>query len=143
MRGRKPKPAALKRLAGNPGRRPLRGVSSHGSPEPPRKLTGREKQIWDRLVKDLGAACVLAKTDSLALARLCEVEALAEQAKDEISRSGIADAEGEKNKFLAVYRDLLNQLIRLYSEFGLTSASRGRVGEPQPSDGGGIDDFLN
>ncbi len=144
MRGRKPKPTAQKLLRGNPGQRKInaREPKPRGVAQAPRKLRPRELEIWNRLISELGACGVATSADSLALARLAELESLAEQAKSHIDGDGMVDDEGNRNAYVAIYRDLSAQLLRLYSEFGMTAAARSRVSAAAPEKSGGIEDFL-
>ena len=111
---------------------------------PPRKLTKREAKIWEMILRELGASGVLGRSDSLAVAKLCELEALAESAKRCIDRDGLVNSEGERNPNVSIFRDVNAQLLRLYAEFGLTASSRGRIdaGNRDP-DAGGIEEFLS
>lgn len=56
MAGRKPKPTALKKLEGNPGKRKLNTkepVPAKGMPECPRWLLPEAKEEWNRLCQKL------------------------------------------------------------------------------------------
>lgn len=75
QRGPKPKPAALKILAGNPGKRPIAAGKSQGiakgvPPRPP-ELTGVAAEEWDRIAGELHAAGLLAVTDGAILTAFC------------------------------------------------------------------------
>jgi phage terminase small subunit len=56
MRGRKPKPNALKVLAGNPGKRPIKEELAVAGdvPDCPDHLDERAQKEWKRLVTMLG-----------------------------------------------------------------------------------------
>ena len=49
IRGAKPKPSAIKRVTGNPGRRRLNEAEPQptGRPSPPTPLSGRPLALWD------------------------------------------------------------------------------------------------
>ena len=56
IRGRKPKPAHLKVLEGNPGKRPFQpdlaaGERPEGGIDPPRPLTRRPRQLWEAYIR--------------------------------------------------------------------------------------------
>ena len=56
MAGRKPKPTALKKLEGNPGKRELNTkepVPEKGMPDCPKWLLSEAKVEWNRLCKKL------------------------------------------------------------------------------------------
>ena len=71
MRGRKPKPTALKLIEGNPGRRPIRG-SNRGrrgvQPTCPAHLSPTAKAEWKRLAQTLNVIGLLTQVDRAALA---------------------------------------------------------------------------
>ena len=74
MKGRKPKPTALKRLNGNPGRRPLINSEPQvtlGGFSCPRHLNDEARREWHRVVHDLKDAGVLARVDRAALEAYC------------------------------------------------------------------------
>ena len=158
MKGRKPKPGAVKRLHGNTGRRgqgatanPRRGAAPGAKPAntardgggatlsvalaAPMTLNKRAREIWDALETDLRAAGLLEKTDRLALAKICGLEAMAEVASAAIDEAGliIEDDKSRLHRHPAqqVYRDCVAQLTRLYSEFGLTACARARLSPNQ------------
>ena len=75
MRGRKPKPTALKLLEGNPGRRPIRG----GEPQPPRNqptcpahLSPTAKAEWKRLAQSLNKMGLLTQVDRAVFSAYCQ-----------------------------------------------------------------------
>lgn len=75
MRGRKPKPAALKLLDGNPGKRPIRGVEPRppgGKPSCPAHLSPTAKAEWKRLAGALHQVGLLTSADRAALAAYCQ-----------------------------------------------------------------------
>lgn len=57
VRGAKPKPAFLKVVTGNPGKRPIRedpaaGIDDHDNGlEPPKKLPKRQQELWDKYIR--------------------------------------------------------------------------------------------
>ena len=75
MRGRKPKPTALKLVQGVPGKRPLpkREPSPEiGAPACPEWLLPEAKKVWRRLVRELEALGLLTGIDREALAGYCQ-----------------------------------------------------------------------
>ncbi len=142
MKGRKPKPTALKKLRGNPGQRKINPgePTPGGKPREPRPLSKREQEIWDRLMDELVPSGVATRADSFALGRLVELEAMAEHARHILETLDGSDP--SRGSWSVEYRGLSGQLVRLYSEFGMTAASRSRVSSSSPSAGGGIEEFL-
>src|SRR5438309_10891663 len=75
FRGPAPKPTAIKRLEGNPGKRKLNEAEPKpmmGVPECPDYLDDIAKKEWGRLTTILTAMRVLTEADYIALANLCQ-----------------------------------------------------------------------
>ena len=120
IRGRKPKPGALKAATGNPGRRAIAPevpfASGEGVLAPPAHWVaeGYERLEWNRIVPEL-VRCRIAKAiHQGALEGICERYAAATRLY-QIGQFSGARQESE------AHRKALN-------EFGLTPASAGRVG---------------
>ncbi len=74
MRGRIPKPTALKERQGNPGKRALnKGISTmkQGVARPPAHLSDAAKREWQRLRRKLAPAGLLTPLDANVLAMYC------------------------------------------------------------------------
>ena len=75
MRGRKPKPVALKLLEGNPGKRPINGREPRppaSQPTCPAHLSPTAKAEWKRLAGMLNQVGMLTQADRAALAAYCQ-----------------------------------------------------------------------
>ena len=75
MAGRKPKPTALKKLEGNPGKRKLNTkepVPAKGMPDCPKWLLPEAKMEWERLCVKLSEMGVLTEIDMAAFAAYCQ-----------------------------------------------------------------------
>ncbi len=75
MKGRKPKPTALKKLAGNPGRRPLNEkepMIREGKPRCPSHLNEPAKTEWRRIAPVLYEAGLITHIDRALLAAYCQ-----------------------------------------------------------------------
>ena len=90
-RGRKPKPTALKRLEGNPGKRPLNELE----PVPPtvalrcpNYLLPEARKEWKRLAPILMSMGLLTAADAVPFAGYCQAYARWREAQDEITRHG-------------------------------------------------------
>jgi len=111
MKGRLPKPTALKEIMGNPGHRPL----AQNEPDPqgavicPRFLKGRAKRLWNECAPPLIACGVLKATDVHTLAAWCCLTAELEADPDRMAASRIA------------------QMRALAASFGMDPSSRSRV----------------
>ncbi|MES2208594.1 MAG: phage terminase small subunit P27 family [Chloroflexota bacterium] len=146
QRGPKPKRAALKLLAGNPGKRPVRadgepkrGRVRRGVPDRPRELTGEAAREWDRVAADLDAAGTLAVADRGILAAYCLAVADLLAARDAINREGrfvkepVQTSKGEKigertreHPAVRLLDRASARVQRLADSLGLTPQSRSR-----------------
>ena len=109
VRGRKPKPAHLKLVEGNPGKRSLSvdGPAAEGRPIKVPKLKGRASKLWAEVVE---RCWWLAEADSYKLGMWCHLEAEFEQDP------------------LRMIASRISQLRGLGSELGMDPASRVRLG---------------
>lgn len=124
MRGRKPKPVALKILEGAQPCRINRNepVVPAGSTEPPSWLDGKALDHWRELAPILREAGLLTSADRPALAQLCEAY-----------RRWREDPDDSKAQDL--YR-------RLLVEFGLTPSSRSRIKTTAEKPKDALEEFL-
>lgn len=116
VRGRKPKPAYLKVVAGNPGHRPIvddpAPMVADGHDNglvPPRKLQKRQRELWDTYIRR--APWLTAFDVPRAFMWVC------------------LHAEFESGP-AAMIAGKIAQLRALGSELGLDPASRARIGAP-------------
>jgi hypothetical protein len=125
-RGRPPKPIEQKRLAGNPGKRPLPNGTLALLPstfeiiEPHRPLGTPGKELWEK-VWNLGNTWVSPNSDAEILLITCEL--LDERWNLRISV--MRDGRPEDRKAL---RDLDRQLIQNLSLLGFSPTDRSRLG---------------
>ena len=71
MRGRKPKPTALKLIEGNPGKRAINGqepMPPASLPDCPQHLTTEARAEWQRLAEILNGIGLLTQVDRAAMA---------------------------------------------------------------------------
>lgn len=134
MRGRKPKPTAIKRVSGNPGKRPL----PKNDVKPPRQLPrptpilqGAARQEWWRIGRLLYDAGLLTKIDAPALTAYCQSYGRWCEAEEEIRRTGavIKSSKGQPmiSPFLKVANIAWQQWTHMLVEFGMSPSSRSRV----------------
>ena len=143
-RGRVSKPDELKRLAGNPGGRPLNdnppdfGVAS--GVERPSQLEGVAAECWDHYYPLLSSTRMLTVGDVGMLVLLCEkvgdlnrLRAQAAELRAQNSNKALPDliisANGrlQINPFDEPIAKRMNELKALYREFGLSPSSRADV----------------
>lgn len=135
MAGRKPKPTIIKKLAGNPGRRPLNENEPKAGPANARLPHGvmpsrYGQKLWRSLAPRLIELGVLTELDLPAFEMLCIHYDLARQAMDDIQTNGITITEGaitKKNPAMQAWRENSAAYKTLLVEFGLTPSSRSRV----------------
>ena len=135
-RGPAPKPAALKRLAGNPGRRPIIDGPTLGGDAPgcPAWLPATAKTEWRYIVPKLKAMGLLEKTDRMALVGYVlnvwmlreALEAL--EAEDAEMVYETHNGNYQQNPRISVFNKALEQLLRYMKEFGMTPSSRQQFG---------------
>jgi len=134
MAGRPPKPTALKKLAGNPGKRKLNESEPKFAleiPRPPRHLDRVAKMEWRRVSKELYEAGLLTRVDRAALAAYCQawstwvesVKQLREEGQVLISDKGYV----YQHPLVAIRDKAVEQMRRFMVEFGMTPSSRSRV----------------
>lgn len=142
MAGRKPKPTALKELAGNPGRRPLN--QREPKPQPklapcPAWLTGEGRKEYRRLGRVLVDMGVMTTIDRTSFVMRCEAWGRYVDARAQVAKLGtvVKTANGNliQNPYLPVMNKALEQVAKFDSEFGLTPSSRSRV-QVQAADAG-------
>ena len=136
MRGRKPKPTAIKVLAGNPGRRPVNKAEPRfhvpeRTPSPPAFLSDTAAEVWRDLGKLLRDAGLFTVVDRYALAMFCAVAARWMEAERKLQQAGAvitSEAGGMyQNPWLHVANKAWGQMRQMLSEFGLTPAERSRL----------------
>ena len=141
---RKPMPAAVKKLMGNPGKRRITPdlPSPAGAPPMPKRLLVEPAAVekWHELVPLLLELGTLTLADGEALAVLCEVYAASQACLLELRAGGVVLKTGlggiKPNPAGALYRSLVALQASLMGEFGLTPSSRVRLGghEETPTD---------
>jgi P27 family predicted phage terminase small subunit len=142
MRGRKPTPTALKLIAGNPGKRPLRldEFKPYAEiPKAPKHLKGEALKEWKRVTSELHRYGMIAQVDRGALAMLCTCWARYVHAEEMIEKAAV-QAPGSYGMFvktpnnyavqspwLAVSNKAMEQYKVFCAEFGLTPSARSRM----------------
>jgi P27 family predicted phage terminase small subunit len=133
MKGRKPTPAAVRKLSGNPGKRPLPAEIPvpAGLPHCPEHLTPEARAEWDRMIRELDAAGIITVLDRSALALYCTAWGRWVTAEKALKKKGpiITTKAGNiiQNPALSIANQAMTQMQRMLVEFGLTPSSRARV----------------
>lgn len=141
MRGRKPKPTAVKELEGNPGKRALNKKEpkpENKIPPCPKHLTDVARKEWRRVTKELFALGIITRLDQAALAICCTAWADYVKACEMLELEGeviISDKGGAyQNPWMAIKKRSMDQVMKFYAEFGMTPSGRSRVKVETPSE---------
>lgn len=134
-RGPAPKPAAIKALEGNPGKRP----SNPNEPQPaalvnlkpPSFLPASAKREWKRVVMQLASLGLISDLDVMALAAYCNAYATWLDAIKKIKETGMLvrspNGYPMPSPYVKIQRDAQAEMMGWLKEFGMTPAARARV----------------
>lgn len=132
--GRRPKPDEVKRLTGNPGKRPLNGSAPKpavGLPIMPRGRLGHEGQrLWRELGPMLEKYGLITDVDGPSFEMLCAAYEMAVLAARQVREEGLTIGVGDKMRTNPVVKiqESSSKLYRQYAEqFGLTPSARSRI----------------
>ena len=138
--GRPPKPAAIKKLEGNPGKRRIKNEVTAESlmsvPEPPARLLPEAKTEWKRLAPALVNLDLLTELDLQAFAELCQNYAYYLGVDKKITDAGTAGVYAmqttpsgymQQHPLLSLRRQYYDLWHKGLSDFGLTPAARTRI----------------
>lgn len=153
-RGPAPKPTALKRLEGNPGKRALATGELEPrvpakAPAPPAFLDEVATKEWKRVAPELHRLGLLTVVDIMALAAYCQCYSDYLTAREAIARAGgnptfTTDKGyvGQRPEVTIAQKSLA--LMKAYmAEFGMTPSARARMALPQePTEQDPLDEFL-
>lgn len=144
MKGRPPKPAPLKLLQGNPGKREVKaskGGSSNKLPQTPRHLDRVGRYAYKKLVDQLGPSGIIQETDGLALELLADAYQEFRDARAAIKKHGgptyetITESGSKIHRAypeVAIGQDAWRRLKGMLTEFGLTPSSRSKINVMDP-----------
>lgn len=147
MRGRKPKPTAIKLLDGTRADRINRNEPrSTGAPVRPTWLDREAAKEWDRIVPILQEMQVLSKIDGPMLAIYCQAHSDYQQARKKLKSLGSVTPTGaggvKPSPYLQIARDARAEMARILVEFGGTPVSRSRIKVAGASEADELDEFL-
>lgn len=123
-RGRPPKPARVKKLEGNPGKRSAPGkteAKAAGVPKRPAGLSKEARLFWDQVVARLAKAGVAKEVDTHSLTLLAETWGLLRE-----SHKILKDHPCDRDARIA-YTAYLAQWGKIAERFGLDPSSRSRL----------------
>lgn len=145
MPGPPKKPTALRKLEGNPSRRPFpknEPQPDPSVPECPEWLLDDAKEEWFRIAPELYKLRLLTRLDRVALAAYCQSYAKWKQAEEFIQKYGTTyrmvkiDDDGRKYIYsqqhaeVGIANQCLKQIRAFCAEFGLTPSARARMEFP-------------
>jgi len=151
-RGSKPKPANLRVLQGNPGKRPIpEGVPRPASKalEPPRRIKGAARREWRRLVKLFGPEGLgtLAESDEALIEAMVKDYALIVEAEERIEAQGPMLVGHTGNPYQSPWVGLRNRLVdryyRFLTELGGSPSARMKVKADVPEPVDEFEAYLN
>lgn len=137
MRGRKPKPNAI--LKKNGSRRVRKDEPEFTSKlgKPPEILKGRALEVWTETAAELEALGMGTRVEANALCNYCLAVAQVELCQKDLDENGLvlATARGVvKNPAATIQNQASVRVAKYACEFGLTPASRGRIGGYEASE---------
>ncbi len=137
MRGRKAKPEAEKRAAGNPGKRKLTGRTAFAveAPRedfpPPAHLSDEEKALWREEVKRIDGLSLMRESDTTAFSIYIETLSRYRQVKRLLDEKGMtyetASKHGNMTRQRAevqIEKDCRRMLMQMMEQFAMTSSAR-------------------
>ena len=134
VRGRKPKPTAIKIFEGNRSRRPLNEKEPkppEGMPACPAWLETEAKREWQRLAKIMAQMGILSLVDRAAFATYCQAYARWKEAEEYISKNGSTKETStgyiQQIPQVSIAQTYSKIMAKIAAEFGLTPASRSRI----------------
>ena len=152
IRGTRPKPAHLKILEGNPGKRRIPNEPRpfcDKIPEAPPFLIGVSRGEWDRIAPQLYIMGMLTNLDVGPFAAYCQAYGRYVAAELAISEAAAADlltkglmikttnGNAIQNPLVGIANKAARDMVRYASEFGLTPSARARLAlapqSPKPS----------
>ncbi len=128
MRGRPAKPAALKALAGNPGKRPIKADTAvaTGAAVAPKSLSKPAAAIWARVIGSMPSGVYAAADESL-MAAYCEAVALHRMATTEAIKLPVtvgSTGQLTVSPWVKIQSDQARLIMSLGARLGLDPASR-------------------
>ena len=139
MRGRKPKPTALKVLEGNPGKRPLptdEPKPDGGLPHCPPHLKGEARREWKRTGRRLADCGIITSVDAAIFSLYCTAWARHLSAEAHVRELGevVKSPYGcpIQNPWLAIANKAADDMRKALVEMGMTPSSRTRLHIQKP-----------
>lgn len=136
--GRNPKPTALKKLQGNPGKRRLpvaEPTPAPALPTCPAHIKGKARAEWRRISVELVKMGLLTHVDRAALAAYCSAYGRWSEAEGFIKTEGLTITTPNgfviPSPYVGIANKAIDQMGKFASQFGFTPASRSRISLPK------------
>lgn len=133
-RGPAPTPTAIKKLRGNPGKRPLNRAEARPAgriPSAPRWLSKEGKKEYRKLARLLLGTGLLTEIDGVALAMMCEALDVYRRAKEAMGEERVFVVSDKGNSYqhpaLGVMSSARGEVLKWAREFGMTPSARSRI----------------
>ena len=139
MRGRKPKPAALKLIDGNPGKRPIGREPKPPDTRPtcPSYLSPTAKAEWKRLAGALNEIGLLTQIDRTVLAAYCQAYGRWVEAEKRLAETPplLKTPAGyvQTSPWITISNKQVELMVRLMGELGLSPSARARLAVQVPT----------
>ena len=142
-RGPAPKPTALKRIDGNPGKRAINTTEPQftaKAPPCPKHLTLEARKEWRRVSRELLDKNMLQVVDRAALAAYCQNWARWVEAENAMTAPDfhLIETTDKGYQYISPWLNVANQALKqmrsFLTEFGLTPASRTRIQVPEQAE---------
>lgn len=147
--GRRPKPTALKELAGNPGKRPLNKAEPRPRtrrPKMPSHLSTEAQAEWRRITRELKAMNLLSSADADAIAMYADAYARWVEASAAVRTKGMVVLTDNgfpvQSPYIGIINTCWRTMQKLLIEFGMTPAARSRIQVPEAAADDPFDEFL-
>lgn len=137
MRGRKPKPNAIKELSGSRWASDEPALDD-SKPACPPWLTDEAKVIWRYHAGNLHSAGLLKKTDRDTFAAYCESVADFQRATERLQREGAQyvfrnyNGTYQENPYVYQKNRAMEKMLKFAAEFGMSPSARSRFKVEQP-----------
>lgn len=132
--GRPRKPNMVRKLEGNPGKRPMRDeLVGVGLPVPPEHLTAAQRERWDDIVRSLPDG-LLSGADTQVLERMAVAWAAFRETSLVINQAGLitrgANGEPVRNPMLLIRNAAASEMAECAMALGLSPLARTRIAAP-------------
>jgi len=150
LKGRKPIPAKLHLLHGNPGKRkPKTDIPIPPSeiPSCPPHLNKEAQAEWDRMAIELKPLGLLTKIDKAIFASYCQAWSTWVEASKKVVKEGMITISPNgwqvENSYFSIMNKAMKQMNIALTELGMSPSSRSRIKIEKPKQEDDEDRFLN